>query len=123
MPARKPLVITADQVEQIPSGDFVDLGKLNIGPAELIDATGTATITVTGSHTQVTSIGTQTVIQINGGETNDLLWIRGQVVTDKITFNTGGNLLLTKKRDVQGPNNILILLRDGSVWHEVSWNG
>lgn len=123
MPARKPLVITGDQVEQIPAGDFVELGKLNIGPPQLIDVTGLSTIAVTGSHIEVMSAGNQTILQINGGDTNDLLWIHGQLVTDKITFNTGGNLLLSKKRDVLGPSNIIVLLREGTVWYEVSWSG
>lgn len=123
MPGRKPLVLIGSQIERLPSGDFVQLGKLNIGPPDLIDVIG-PTITVSSSHAEVTSLINTTVTTINGGETSDILFIHGQsIMTEKVDFDLGGNLILPKKRTVKGPQHILTLLNEGGLWYEVSWSG
>lgn len=123
MAGHKPLVLIGSQIERLPDGDFVQLGKLNIGPAELINVVGPA-ITVSSSHAEVTSPVNTTVLTINGGETSDILFIHGQsVLTKKINFDLGGNLILPKKRTVEGPYNILMLLNESGFWYEVSWSG
>ena len=123
MPGRKPLVLIGSQIERLPAGDFVQLGKLNIGPPNLIDVVGPA-ITVSSSHAEVTSPVNTTVLTINGGEPSDILYIHGQsILTKKINFDLGGNLILPKKRTVEGPQHILALLNEGGFWYEVSWSG
>ena len=121
MAARKPLVLTAGQIERLPDGDFIELGKLNIGAAESINVISD-TITVTKTHVEVASLVNQDVIQINGGEDNDLLLIRGALVTARVRFKSTGNLVLTKNRNVEGIPDILVLLKLGSLWYEVSWS-
>ena len=125
MSERIPLVLsTAGQVEQLPDGDFVKLGKLNVGPPESIVVTG-PTITVSGSYIEVTATSNQTLVQIDGGEPFDLLFIRGIVGTSRIRVEKGiGNILGGNKRDIDSPFKILMLLNtDGSNWVEVSWQG
>jgi hypothetical protein len=121
MASRLPLVLEGAQVEQLPDGDFVQLGKLNIGPAQLVEVVSPV-ITATSSHMEVNSGVSQTVDTINGGDSSDILFIHGQAGTAKINFDLGGNLILKKKRTVEGLGDVLLLLREGGFWYEVSWS-
>lgn len=124
MPSRKPLVFSTSQIEQLPSSDFVYLGKLNIGPSQLIIVT-TSVISVSKSHYELNSSSVTNVDTINGGDTNDLLYLRGTIGTSMIKVRKGrDNILGGADRKITGPFDVLVLLKiDGNNWTEVSWSG
>lgn len=125
MARRKPLVAGAGRTQQLPSDDFIELGKLNLEPRETINAA--TTITVSSSFIRVRNIGvgTQDVETINGGERGDVLVIMRTNSGDDIQFvkNTG-NLRGGPDRTLTSRDNILMLIKiNNNIWNEVSFQG
>ena len=125
MASRIPLVLsTQGQVEQLPDGDFLNVGKLNVGSPEQI-VVSTNTIVVSKSYVEAFSFSNIVLDQIDGGEAFDFLFIRGQIGTSRIRVQKNtGNIFGGNKRDIDGPDKIIMLLNtDGNNWIEVSWQG
>lgn len=122
MATRRPLVIIGQQIERLPTGDSVNLGKLNIGPPELLTVV-LGEITISSSHVEVTSGSNTNLLTINGGEDYDILLLHGQIGTSRVRVNTGGNIIVPAKRDIEGPGQAIMLLKEGALWYGISWSG
>lgn len=123
MVRRKPLVQVDGQVKQLPDGDFVNLGKLNIGLADTIAANNT--ITVSNSHIVLYNFGsTQNVDTINGGNDGDIIVIRLATGSSNVRVRKGnGNIYGGSNRVLRKNTDILTLVGNGSAWAELSWQG
>lgn len=121
MHARIPLVLgTSGQEEQLPVGDYI---PANIGSPNIVFVTSNA-VNYIETHMVVDATSNQKVRTINGGSANDLLYIRGTLNMNKVEFEPdkpGGNISSKKKRKIENPNQVLVLLNLGNTWTEVSW--
>ena len=126
MPRRKPLVQANGQMEQLPDGDFIEVGELNLEPRETIDAAATITVSSSFIRMRNTSGGTVNVDQINGGERGHVLIImRRGGADDNTRFRKGpGNINGGPNRLMDSRDDILMLIKiNNTQWNEVSWQG
>lgn len=121
---RKALVQASGQMEQIPDGDFLNIGKLNLGSPETITAANT--ISVSKSYVVLKHLGggTQNVDQINGGDIGDVIVIRRAVAGNNVRIRKDvGNITGSSNRLLNNPRDVVILLlTEFNIWLEISWN-
>lgn len=121
---RKPLV-QAGRVEQLPDSDYLNIGKLNIGPGVVVTAATTITIP-NSSHILLNNPGggTVNVDTINGGDPGDILLIRLAPGSGDVRVRKGpGNVFGAANRLLNSQTDILTLLGNGTAWGEVTWQG
>jgi hypothetical protein len=123
MVVHKPLVLDDGQVQRLPDGDSIETGQPNIGNAENIFVTSPS-ITISATHIILDATSNQNLDFINGGTTNDVIFVRGTVGMSKVTVRDAGNVLVPLNRKIESPATVLQLLNIGlDLWVEVSWSG
>ena len=125
MARRKPLVQGSGQVEQLPNADYLNIGKLNIGPGVVIAAAATITIP-NSSHILLNNPGggTINVDIINGGSNGDIAVFRLAPGSGNVRVRKGnGNVSGSANRLLNNPEDILTMLGTGTGWIEIAWQG
>lgn len=125
MQIRKPLVQTNGQMEQLPSGDAVEIGKLNLEPRETVHVASTIAISRSFVRLRNDTGSTVNVDQIDGGERGDVIIITRRGTGNNILIRKGtGNVEGGPDRLMVTPSDTLMLIkRNDSIWNEVSWQG
>ena len=126
MAYRKPLLYTAgDLSQQVPVGDRLLIPVLNLGPfgAALTPVANTLTVSstvhpVTSNNSTVANRRIHTVL---GGQISDILILKGAVGSLSIPFlDNTGNLRIAGAFTISNPNDLIVLLYDGTNWIEVT---
>lgn len=124
MAVRKPLVQIAGQVTQLPEGDSVSTGLVNIG--EQVVVTAAVTVLVEPSNVKFEHLGggTQNVDTINGGLDGDILYVRLFPGSNNVRVRKGmGNIFGGSNRLLNSTTQLLVLLNNNGIsWTEMSWS-
>jgi hypothetical protein len=126
MATRIPLVLALDgQLEQLPTGDDIIVGKQNIGTVEIVIANNVVSVIPSNIKFFHPGPGTQNVDTINGGLDGDILYVRLAPGSNNVRVRKGnGNISAGPNRTLNEQDDLLVLLNDsGNAWVEISWRG
>lgn len=125
MAERKPLVQIGGQVTQLPDGDSITTGVVNIGEESIVTADIAVVVGPSNVKFEHLGGGTQNVDIIDGGEDGDILYLRLTTLSNKVRVRKGtGNIFGGSNRLFNNDVALLVLLNNNGVsWTEISWSG
>ena len=120
---RKPLIMGQETIEQLQDPNFLEIGKLNIGPVIQVNLVSNTIVITKSNHSIYTTEGNfvfpAQLHTIVGGDDGDILILRKGTQNKVSCRDNTGNLRLDGHFTLDG-DATLMLLKSGTVWLEIS---